>query len=78
MLACLTELCPVCRQPWPWPVRSFGSGGWPAQASCPCSPALIRGGFSWSVWTCSGSSRVCPGDSVQCYLWHAAWLCVSV
>jgi hypothetical protein len=24
-------------------VRSFCSGGWPAQVSCPCSPVLIRG-----------------------------------
>jgi hypothetical protein len=43
MPACLMELRLVCRQPWSWPVRSFGSTGLPAQASCPCSPVLIRG-----------------------------------
>jgi hypothetical protein len=24
-------------------MASFGSGGWPTQVSCPCSPVLIRG-----------------------------------
>jgi hypothetical protein len=31
-----------------------------------------QGGFSWSVWSCSGSSQVYPGDSVQCCFWPAA------
>jgi hypothetical protein len=37
-----------------------------------------QGGFSWSVWSYSGNSRVCPSESVQCCLWPAVWLCVSI